>query len=385
MKIGIITHYYKSTNYGGNLQAFALCRCLNKMGDDAEQICFQYTAKRSFLKRLVGKNIFKTAVIKVKAKLIHKKIQDENLKYNVIERHVAAFEDFNQNVVPNSGKVYDSNNINACVNCYDAFITGSDQVWNVTWYYPEFFLDFVPSDKIKLSYAASIAKSRLTEEQKNIFRKSLRDYRAVSVREKSAEDLIKDLSPVPVQTVLDPTLILEKEDWDNICSDRVVNEDYVFCYFLGENKCSRRLAEDFARKNNLKLVTIPHSGGAIKLADRDFGEIKLFDATPNDFISLIKHAKYVFTDSFHAVVFSYIYQKQYFIFNRDKSGSMSSRITDITELFGTQERFCFSKARESVGYIEALEPIDYTKENPTFDELKKKSIDFLKDNLGGQT
>ena len=220
--------------------------------------------------------------------------------------------------------------------------------------------------------------------QKKIFKNSLSDFKAVSVREKSAEDLIKDLSPVPVQTVLDPTLLLQKEDWDEICSERIVNEDYVFCYFLGENKRSRRLAAEFAKKNGLKLVTIPHAGGWIKLADRKFGDEKLFDATPNDFLSLIKHAKYVFTDSFHAVVFSYIYQKQYFIFNRDKARSMSSRITDITELFNTQERFCFNKTRESMQYIETLEPIDYTKPNPTFEELRQRSMDFLKDNLGGQ-
>ena len=242
MKIGIITHYYKSTNYGGNLQAFALCCCLNKMGNNAEQLCFQYTAKRSLLIRLMGKNIFKTAISKLKSKLIHKKLQDENLKYNVIERRVAAFENFNHSIIPNGKKVYDSNNINNSVNYYDAFITGSDQVWNISWYYPEFFLDFVTSDKIKMSYAASIAKDSLTNDQKKIFKNSLSDFKAVSVREKSAEDLIKDLSPVPVQTVLDPTLLLQKEDWDEICSERIVNEDYVFCYFLGENKRSRRLA-----------------------------------------------------------------------------------------------------------------------------------------------
>ena len=289
---------------------------------------------------------------------------------------------FNQNLIAHSGNVFDSKNIIECITQYDAFITGSDQVWNFTWYNPEFFLDFVPSDKIKLSYAASIACDHLTNSQKEIFRNSLKDYKAVSVREKSAVNLISDLSPVPVENVLDPTLLLDRSDWDEICSDRVIADDYVFCYFLGENKQSRKLAERFAKQNNLKLVTIPHAGGWIKLADRNFGDVKLFDATPNDFISLIKHARYVFTDSFHAVVFSYIYQKQYFVFNRNKTGEMSSRIQDITELFGAPSRFCYDASRENFQYLNSLSDIDYTQANPIFEKLKQESIEFLKRNLG---
>ena len=104
-------------------------------------------------------------------------------------------------------------------------------------------------------------------------------------------------------------------------------------------------------------------------------------ASPQDFLSLIKHAKYVFTDSFHAVVFSNIYEKQYFVFNRSKQGEMSSRIVDITTLFGQEDRFCHGKARETMEYVTSLPDIDYTKENADFAKRKAESIEFLRKNL----
>ena len=379
MKIGILTHYYKSLNYGGNLQAYSLITKLKKQGYCAEQISFSMNNK-SLSTQMNRDILFYTKHPLHCVKAIIRKI--ENRYHNVLARRKIAFSKFNQNTIPHSKEIYQSDSIQNYVEHYDVFITGSDQVWNFTWYNSEFFLDFVPSDKIKLSYAASLACDTLTDSQKKIFLNSLKDFKAVSVREKSAVELISELSPVPVENVLDPTLLLDKEDWDEICSDRIVAEDYLFCYFLGENKKSRKLAERFAKQNNLKLVTIPHAGGWIKLADRNFGDIRLFDATPNDFISLIKHAKYVFTDSFHAVVFSYIYQKQYFVFNRNRTGEMSSRIQDITELFCSEDHFCSNKERECLSYIQALPSIDYTQANPTFERLRQESIEFLKRNLG---
>lgn len=111
--------------------------------------------------------------------------------------------------------------------------------------------------------------------------------------------------------------------------------------------------------------------------------MQLYDTSPEQFLSLIKHASYVFTDSFHAVVFSNIYQKQYFVFNRSKRGEMSTRIVDITALFGQEERFCRDKTREKLAYITALSDIDYKKENEAFENAKRESIEFLKKNLEG--
>ena len=290
----------------------------------------------------------------------------------------ASFEHFLNETVPHSKNVYTNEDIQGCTEKYDCFITGSDQVWN--GYNPAYFLDFVPSSKKKVSYSASISRDYLTDEQKEIFKNSLKDYDAVSVREPSSIKLIEDLSPVPVVSTLDPTLLLEREDWDKVSSKRLIEEDYVFCYFLGDYKKTRKIANEFAKKHGLKIACIPYTAGIV-LSDKKFGDYRLIDASPEDFISLIKHAKYIFTDSFHAVVFSHIYGKEFFVFNRDKRALMSGRIKDITSLFACPERYCGTSDKMTLEYIEGLPALDYSRETEEFVNKKRESIEFLENNL----
>ncbi len=372
-KIGILTHYYKSQNYGGNLQAYALAAALNQMERQCEQISF--VKRKEIVNRSLKANVKK--FIKIPLILCRRYISK---KCDLHKKRAEAFYNFNQNIIPHSYEIYDETNIGDCIEKYDVFLTGSDQVWNLSWYNPEFFLDFVPSDKKKISYSASIGKDYLTDAQKEIFKKSLKDFVAVSVREPSSVKLIEDLTPVPVVSTLDPTLLLEREDWDEVSSKRLIEEDYVFCYFLGNYKKTRKLVNKFAKKHALKIAAIPYTAGIV-LSDRNFGDYRLIDASPEDFISLIKHAKYVFTDSFHAVVFSHIYSKELFVFNRDKKALMNGRIKDITALFGCQERYCDTNEKMKLEYIENLQPIDYSSETEEFITKKKESIEFLANNL----
>ena len=381
-KVGIITHYYQSQNFGGNLQAYALATYLCQNGYSAEQISFQGNfdtpgGKRKRNLKFVVQLPFRAArsVVLRCRKAVEEKV------HHVARRRKMAFSHFNLQTIPHSEKVYTSDTIFECAKEYDAFITGSDQVWNLKWYNPEYFLHFVPAEKQKIAYAASVTAESLTDEQKRIFEAHLRDFDAVSVRERGAVTMLAPLSPVPVAHALDPTLLLSREDWDGICSERLVKEEYLFCYFLGENKNERRLARAFAHKHHLKLVTIPHSGGWIKASDIGYGDIQCFDASPKDFLSLIKHANYVFTDSFHAVVFSQIYQKQYFVFNRRKDGEMSSRIRDVTALFDTEDHFCYDDTRANMKYIASVQEIDYGRENLVLENMLRTSSAFLKDSL----
>ena len=391
--VGIITLYYDSINYGGVLQAFALCKAIEKYTrNKAEQICFSMiNREQSFNKNDNKKGLFARikkyhSILKILLVLKNKlsfKISDiiwGEKQRDVIKIKKKNFTHFVKEIIPHSISIYDSTDIFETLNKYDAFITGSDQVWNFAWYSSVFFLDFVPSDKIKLSYAASISKDSLTENEKEIFKRSLADFKAVSVRETQAVDLIKDLSPVEPKVVLDPTLLLSREDWDKICASRVVPCEYLFCYFLGNNMCERKLALKFAKAKHLKIVSVPLTGRKI-YSDLKFGDIIMPTASPEEFLSLVKHASYVFTDSFHATVFSQIFQKQYFVFNRDKNGTMNSRIFNITDIFNSQERFCNGKERETLKYIQTLKNIDYNKENQKFSDLKEFSINYLKEAL----
>lgn len=366
MKIGIVTHYYKSENYGGNLQAYALCKVLNDMGHEAEQIS---------LDKKKDKGLY------LKFKELGKKIL-LSLKRNrkLVKARSLAFRGFNQEIIPHS-IAYSEKSIRECVQNYDAFITGSDQVWNPRDVCDAYLLRFAPSDKIKLSYAASIARNQLSQEIQERYKRALLDYKAISVRENEAVPLIAPLTDKDVRVVLDPTLLLTKEDWLSMAEPSGIKEDYLFCYFLGNNERSRKLAEEYAKKNNLKIVTLPHLIGKRRKCDDNFGDYKLYDVSPQRLIGLINEAKCVFTDSFHATVFSIICQKEYFVFHRSALKTMSSRIYTLTSLFGTKERFCDCESKESIGYIESLDKIDYSCERESYIKLREESIGFLKGNL----
>lgn len=383
LKLGIITHYYKNINYGGVLQAFALCKALENMGFEAEQIAFDKSpympVKNSSFKKKLN-NIFcqpmvilKTLPVFVLNFLKRKRLSFllRNIKYRE-----NAFEEFSK-IIPHSKEVYNSDTIVNAEKEYDAFITGSDQVWNPKWYYPAYMLSFVSSNKPKISYAASLSARKLSEEQKQAYKKDLADYKAISVREKNAVELLKDIAPVQVECTLDPTLLLSRDDWNEVCSDRVIKQDYVFCYFLGHEKNQRVIAEKFAKSKKLPIVTLPYMVNGYNKNDRFFGNIKRYDISPFQFVSLIKHAKYIFTDSFHAAVFSGIYEKEYFVFGRDGNEEMGTRIETLMALLKSENRFCNTPERKNIEYIKTIKP---AKHSNSFEKLyceQNKSLAFL--------
>lgn len=381
--IGIITLYHNSTNYGGNLQAYALYKYLENKGAEAEQISYKKVSDGTIRGKLflMFENGFVSGIkglansLKVRHEYVLADKKDRDIRWN-------SFQRFSKELIRHSDKVYDQNTIYECLDDYDMFITGSDQVWNMRWYDSVYFLGFVDGNKKKkVSYAASFSMKKLTDAQKEIVSNNLRDYEAISVREKDAVSLLDGLSDKSVTYVVDPTLLLNENDWNDVCGERVVKENYVFGYFLGSNTEMIKRAKEFVKKRNLTFVMIPFAAGKYHTKAEHLADAGIVDASPEKFLSLIKYADYVFTDSFHAVVFSFIFKKQFFVFNRDKKGSMNSRITSLTDMFDLQERFCATKEQETIEYIEGLKEIDYNIEFPKFKECRERSYEFIRKNI----
>ena len=363
-KIGIITHYYGSQNYGGLLQAYALCKKLNSMGGHAEQI--QYSCEnKTFLERQWNmKRVLN--IIKSRLFFVANKKFFDNMRVRA-----QMFANF-RNLIPHSKQVYFHDTIANTNLIYDCFITGSDQVWNMDWYDEAYFLKFVEG-KPKYAYAASIGTNKLTEERKRIFKENLRGYTGISVREKDTIQLLQPLSNIRIQSVLDPTLLLDKKEWDKICKPRKFNDTYLFCYFLGDDKTERDLAREYAEKHNLKIVTLPFLGGQKRSCDLKFGDIKLYDVCPAGFISLIKYSDCIFTDSFHACVFANIYEKNFYVFERAGFANMSNRISSLTNMFGNNQRFCNVPERQNFKYLDKIRELGSDKSNFNV-ELKKSNV-----------
>jgi len=191
--------------------------------------------------------------------------------------------------------------------------------------------------------------------------------------------MLQPLSPVPVEWVLDPTLLLSASDWDEICSPRQIDEPYMFCYFLGDNKRNRRVAESVAKRKGLKIVTLPHLVG-YNFADKKFGDIQLWDVGPKEFISLIKYADFVLTDSFHGSVFSNIYRRPFAAFEREGAKGMGGRLKSLTDLTDTQDRFLTTPEMANAEYICALSD-SLPAETDKMKMMREKSMNYLRRNI----
>lgn len=384
-KTGIITMFYNSINYGGVLQAYALQKATESLGLESEQIC--YVWKQGDLKkgavgianrRITLKKIVRKAFGCVRR--IHERFAYKNQKQymnKLVEERKKAFADFNSKYVGMSSGVFNCENIHNANRDYDVFITGSDQVWGGYSIDRGYSLDFADDTKKKIAYSVSGLASELTSGEKAYYQRIMSGFSGISVRENKSVELLQPLCDIDIEYTLDPTLLLTKDDWDEVCSDYSIKDDYVFCYFLGSSRKQRKTAIEFAKKNNLKTVFIT----GIRLQnikwDSSHCDYHLDNVSPADFVALIKNAEYVFTDSFHACVFSGIYKKQFFVFKRDDCGGFE-RILNITELYDARHRIVDSCNH---GDIFDLKPIEYA-DTDKIDEMRCKSLKFIVECIG---
>ena len=141
----------------------------------------------------------------------------------------------------------------------------------------------------------------------------------------------------------------------------------------------RRVAKEFSKKVKLPIVAFPHLG-CMNISDLTFGDVRIYDAGPDSFLSLIKNAEYVITDSFHATVFSNIFKTKHFVFSRAGSGKMDSRVTSLLGMFNSSERFCHNE-KLNVDYMMKIKDIEVGGTNDDFTQMQEKSKVFLKNNL----
>lgn len=345
-KIGIVTLYGPgrggNTNYGFTLQAYALQQTLKKLNFESDILAIivnqSISAKLERNFKLLRKNpvacikkIIRKIIVKLES-IIYVK------EYKGLKTRECVVNKFKSKYIKTSREI-EEEFIDAIVDDYDAFITGSDQVFNPAYWINACLLDFVPDDKPKISYAASIAVTSYSPEQELFVKKNLQRFDAISVREQSACQLLESIVDREIVHVLDPTLLLSAKDWEKIHPWSGINERYLFCYLLGDNKLHREYAKMFAKKMNLKLVTV--CGDSFQKNDRNFGDVRIYDADSARFIGLIRDAEIILTDSFHGTVFSIIYKKNFYTLQRtidsDKK-SMNSRLYDLLDMFELQNR-----------------------------------------------
>lgn len=238
-----------------------------------------------------------------------------------------SFYKFNKsNIKTSKIRLHNNRTIKKLNEKFDCFVTGSDQVWNPNLYFDDLYitmLGFTTQDK-KVAISPSIASDDLSEPQKDVFKKYLKDFKYLSCREKQGAEILSQMFNKEVVDLLDPTLMLDKEDWLKVANKpkfHTDNEKFMVVYFLGElTESYKYVIRTISEQYNLKVVNLLDINN------------KYFSCGPSEFIYLISHCSLVLTDSFHASVFSYIFDKPFKIFNRlDSIKSMNSRLVNLVQ------------------------------------------------------
>lgn len=379
---------YDTKNYGSMLQAFATQIFLEEMGYESEFIVYKKKKNLVFLlkqiPRLFNRNLLndKMLLIKKKTKLFfNPKINFEN------KIRINAFNNFQFKFYKKFSEVYYGYNaLKKGAEKYHSVIVGSDQLWTPGGLGSNFYnLMFVPNNVNKVSYATSFGVNNIPFYQKNKTKEYLSRINHLSVREIRGSEIVNEIIGVLPKVVVDPTLLLTKQQWDKYIPEKnILDSKYIFCYFLGENIQHREMANQLKSKTGYKIVTTPFLDSFVKY-DLKFGDERLFNIGPEDFINLIRNAEYIVTDSFHGTIFSILNHKKFLILNRfsEKSlNSRNSRIDSLLNILELQERRC-NLLGECDIYDMINMQIDYDFIDKKIKLLRDESIKYLVDSLKG--
>jgi len=250
----------------------------------------------------------------------------------------------------------------------DIYVTGSDQVWNNEYnngILGEYYLEYSPAHLPKIALSASMGVENVKDEDLDLMKTYLLKYNGISVREHSVMEILKKAGYEKVVHVIDPTLMLTKNDWVNKFQLKEGFSNYVLMYQLNENPCMIEFAEKIALDNNLKLVIISSKS---KKARCSYKVVK--NCYTEEFLNLVYNARYVITDSFHGTAFSFNFNKEVYVFYPPR---YNTRIKSFLKLVQSEHRLvenCFD--------WDKYNEIDFLKVNKILNNEREKVDKFLR-------
>lgn len=370
MKIAFIT-LSCAYNYGAVLQAYAMWKYLQNLGNETVLIDYiteryQVEAKDHVFK--VGGRWAGNAFMRMIWKTTYYKIERK------VQQHFKDFLRKNTRLTPT---YYNNEELIEKPVQADLFISGSDQIWNTDFSLDKkpdkpYFLDFAAEDKPRLAYASSFGKNRLGEEKKEI-KKYLEKFQAIGVREKSAIKIIDELG-LKAEIVADPTLLCSREEWSGMAAGRMEEKKYLLLFQIHPKKELLELGRKLAKEKGLSLVIV--SPNPLDRKKMYKWKVRYLPKV-EEWLSYFKFAEFVLTDSFHATVFSTIFEKQFLTYAQNK---YNSRITGYLSVLGLPEK---SVSNFSSEQIEAAlnRRVDYGVVTPIRKEFTEKSKQWLVNQL----
>lgn len=379
-RIGIIT-VSKTNNFGAELQAFALHKKLSNLGFDSEIIDYLYFKnKRHHPSKKSKPEINFSKKQKIKEYILYRIVSPliENWLTRVhksTQKRLSNFQNFYQLNCSFSKEYNSIEKLYSAHHKYDVFIVGSDQVWNPatgTSLKP-YFLDFAPKDKIKLSYASSFGISTIDYQHHKLYKKYLTKLDFISVREENGVKIIKQIAERNSLVVLDPTLLLTKEEWSDVSknSDILLKNKYILIYSLHDSDSLIELAYKLSKQLDLPIMNLCKRS----FINKKYKNItNITDAGPSEFISLFQTASFVLTNSFHGTVFSVNFNIPFYSVLKSNR-SNNSRILDFLALVKLTGRICYEKQEICNNSDSGL--ISFDVSNQILLKEKVRSLDFL--------
>ena len=359
-RFGTISYniYCNFTNYGSALQTWALNQAIKKLGHTPVLVdyCPDILADEDPLNPF--KNMWD---------------QDEEsrrmceLTMPAIKENYAKFNEFYHKRFTRTKKKYTSKNFNDIAKDeeLDGFVCGSDTIFCPD----EFGFDdgyYANYDCMKghsVSYAASFGDPHFTEATYQILNNRIQNFKALGIRENQMIPYLKQHTTVPVQRVIDPTLLLEASEYEAIMETTKGDEKYLLLYSRRYTPQMEAYAERLATDNGWKIIEI-----SLRATNVERGHIMAYEAGVEEFLSLVKHAEYVVTNSFHGMIFSVQFKRPFVIFSREQC---DNKIDELLLLFGIRDRMLLTGNEE-------FNAIDYDCVHNKILEARRVSLDFLR-------
>jgi hypothetical protein len=366
-------------NYGSSLQAYAMQRIVEKLGfpnrifnyDDG---CLKLLWRlRPFIEDLAFR-VMRFAPMFSKC-LFRRKYQ-ELCERDAQIKKFKNFEKTHLKLTPSTCR--SSRKLAEEALDYDICICGSDQIWSPLLFDPAMFLDFCRETPVKtIAYAPSFGVSGIDSHREEI-RELLKGIDIISVRENEGAEIIRELTGRDAPVVLDPTLLLDADDWRAIAQPPVRTKPYILCYFLGGSRIPHRFLAELQQETGCELLNV-----CTFRTRNDIPGDRECTMSPEEFLGAVANAAFVCTDSFHGTIFSILFERRFFTFERfgkERTGQ-NSRIYTLLERLGLSGRVMpFDQ-----GYNRDVQPIEYREVRPVLQRNRKTSLEFLETALRCQT
>lgn len=370
-----LTTWFAYHNYGTALQVSSLYRIINDLGYNIDVVNYLPKKNRTIPPQsLQPEELFGETLSKTLRYLPNNRSYSSIEREQLFEKYLAEHLTFT-NPCPTMAELEGLND------SYGTFVCGSDQIWAPSVFDPHYFLDFAGDDRLKIAYAPSVGLPQVDNpDVAHQMAQLCGRIDTLSTREESGSRIISRLTGRNTATVLDPTLLVSREDWlkTAIVDDLAPEKPYLLAYMLGKNEAQWRRIYTLARRLGLTVQIIPVFQCDLKRKGCITEPIG-----PHEFVSLIARASYVCTDSFHGIAFSINLERNFCAFERFKKSDLAnqnSRIYNILDKIGLQDRLTPTEVMND----QPMEPINWERSRKQFTTERQRSLSWLRAALAAE-